>query len=92
MTIFCKARFDASRTTAAVMVVASLLGSAVPAFAAPNSFETLRGPAYITGNFGSIQTTTIPGSAGQGFLENNGNGTSTLIAPGQLPQVVGTPR
>ncbi len=81
-----------SSMTLALAAMASLLGSAVPAFAAPNSFETSRGPAYITGSFGSMQTTTIPGSPGQGLLMSNGNGTSTLIAPGQLPQVVGTPR
>jgi hypothetical protein len=90
MTVSCKTRFNASWTLA--MVMASLLGSAVPALAAPNSFETSRGPAYITGNFGSMQTTTIPDTAAQGLLMNNGNGTSTLLAPGQLPQVVGTPR
>jgi hypothetical protein len=92
MTISCKTRFNVSRTMTLAMVMASLLGSAVPALAASNSFETSRGPAYITGNFGSMQTTTIPGTGAQGLLMNNGNGTSTLLAPGQLPQVVGTPR
>ena len=53
---------------------------------------TSRGPAYITGNLGSFQTTTLPGSGGQGFLMSNGNGTSTLLTPGGLPQTVATPR
>jgi hypothetical protein len=54
--------------------------------------ETSRGPAVITGNFGSLQTTTLPAAPGQGLLMNNGNGTSTLLTPGGLPQVVATPR
>jgi hypothetical protein len=73
-------------------VIGSLLGSAAPAVAAPHSFETFRGPAYITGQFGSMQTTTIPGSPSQGLLMNNGDGTSTLLSPGALPEVVATPR
>lgn len=56
------------------------------------SFLTSRGPAFITGNLGTLQTTTIPGSGGEGFLMNNGNGTSTLLTPGGLPQTVATPR
>ena len=56
------------------------------------SVITSRGPAVITGNLGSFQTTTIPGSGGEGFLINNGNGTSTLLTPGGLPQTVATPR
>ena len=53
---------------------------------------TSRGPALITGSLGSLQTTTLPGSGGQGLLMNNGNGTSTLIVTGGLPQVVASPR
>jgi hypothetical protein len=56
------------------------------------SIITSRGPAFVTGNLGSLQTTTLPGSGGQGLLMNNGNGTSTLIVPGGLPQTVATPR
>jgi hypothetical protein len=81
-----------ARMLAATVAVASLLASAGPVLAAPLSFDTARGPAYITGNYGSLQTTTLPGSGGQGLLMNNGNGTSTLVAPGSLPQVVATPR
>ena len=80
------------RTLAATAAVVSLLAFAGTALASSLSFDTARGPAYITGNYGSAQTTTLPGSAGQGLLMNNGNGTSTLVAPGQLPQVVATPR
>lgn len=83
---------NAARIPAAAAVLTSLLVSATPAFAALNSFETSRGPAFVTGNFGTVQTTTIPGSGAQGLLMNNGNGTSTLLAPGALPQVVATPR
>jgi hypothetical protein len=56
------------------------------------SFETSRGPAFVTGNVGSMQTTTLPGSGGVGLLSDNGNGTSTLLVPGGVPQVVATPR
>jgi len=33
-----------------------------------------------------------PGNGAQGFLSNNGNGSSTLFAPGLPPQTVFTPR
>jgi hypothetical protein len=61
-------------------------------FTAGQSVITSRGPAYITGHIGSMETTAMPGSGGQGFLMNNGNGTSTLIVPGGVPQTVVTPR
>jgi hypothetical protein len=51
-----------------------------------------RGPAFVTGHLGSMETTTLPGGGGQGLLMNNGNGTSTLIVPGGIPQTVATPR
>ena len=90
------AKFANSQSTvrmlAAAAAVASLLAFTGPVLAASQSFDTARGPAYVTGNFGSVQTTTLPGSGGQGLLMNNGNGTSTLVAPGSLPQVVATPR
>jgi hypothetical protein len=56
------------------------------------SVMTSRGAAVITGNIGSMDTTTLPGSGGTGLLMNSGNGTSTLIVPGGVPQVVATPR
>ncbi len=59
---------------------------------AGQSVITSRGPAFVTGHIGSMETTTMPGSGGQGFLMNNGNGTSTLIVPGGVPQTVVTPR
>jgi hypothetical protein len=49
------------------------------------------GLAVVTGGLGSTETITLPG-AGTGFLENNGNGTSTLMVPGGPPQVLPTPR
>jgi hypothetical protein len=60
--------------------------------AAGQVFMTPRGPGFVTGNDGSIATTTVPGSGGQGFLIDHGNGTSTLLLPGSGPQVVATPR
>jgi hypothetical protein len=50
------------------------------------------GPIVTTGRVGQMQTTTLPGSAGQGLLMTNGNGTSTLIVPGGLPETLATPR
>jgi hypothetical protein len=70
--------------------VGSLLGSSGPTLG--SAVLTSRGPAFVTGSIGSMQTTTLPGGAGQGLLINNGNGTSTLLAPGGVPQVVTTPR
>jgi hypothetical protein len=56
------------------------------------SMFTPRGPGFVTGSVGSMDTVTLPGSAGQGFLMNNGNGSSTLFGPGGVPQTVITPR
>jgi hypothetical protein len=50
------------------------------------------GITVVTGGLGSMETTTLPGNAVTGLLENNGNGTSTLIVPGGPPQVFPTPR
>jgi hypothetical protein len=50
------------------------------------------GPIVVTGHAGNFATTTLPaGVPGQGLLISNGNGTSTLIAPGGAT-VVPTPR
>ena len=68
----------------------SFLSSPGPAVG--SAIQTSRGSAFVTGSIGSMQTTTLPGSAGQGLLMNNGNGTSTLIVPGGVPQVVAIPR
>jgi hypothetical protein len=57
-----------------------------------HSVITSRGQAFVTGHVGSMDTTTLPGSGGQGLLMNNGNGSSTLYAPGQIPQTIITPR
>ena len=56
------------------------------------TFMTPRGPGFVTGNDGTMATTTIPGRGGQGFLIDHGNGTSTLLVPGSGPLVVATPR
>jgi hypothetical protein len=69
-----------------------LTGGASPAPRTGQAMLTPRGPAFTTGNFGNMQTTTLPGGAGQGLLTNNGNGTSTLIGPGGAVTTVPTPR
>ncbi|HTW72207.1 MAG TPA: hypothetical protein VME47_20160 [Acetobacteraceae bacterium] len=69
---------------------AAFVGSQAPA--AGQAFMTAHGPAFVTGQLGSMETTTLPGSSEQGLLMNNNNGTSTLIVPGGLPQTVATPR
>jgi hypothetical protein len=56
------------------------------------SIITSRGPALVTGNVGSMATTMLPGIAGQGLLMNNGNGSSTLLVPGRVPESIITPR
>jgi hypothetical protein len=53
---------------------------------------TPRGPGFVTGGNGPMATATVPGSAGQGFLINNGNGTSTLVVRGSAPEILSTPR
>jgi hypothetical protein len=53
---------------------------------------TPRGPVVTTGRVGQMETTTLPGSAGQGLLMDNGNGTSTLIVPGAPSETVATPQ
>jgi len=55
-------------------------------------FMTPHGTGVVTGQAGSMATTTVPGGGGQGLLINNGNGTSTLMVPGNAPQTVVTPR
>jgi hypothetical protein len=55
-------------------------------------FAGPRGSEIVSGNIGSMATNTLPGSGGQGFLMNNGSGTTTLLLPGGVPQVVTTPR
>jgi hypothetical protein len=75
---------------AALGTSGTLMGSQTPT--AGQSFLTFGGPAFITGQTGSFATTTLPGSAGQGLLFNNGNGTSTLVMPGGVPQTVPTAR
>lgn len=81
----------AAEPLSGVVQQAAFVDSNAP-MAAGQSVMTGRGTAIITGNLGSMNTTTLPGSAGVGLLENNGNGTSTLIVPGGPPQVVATPR
>jgi hypothetical protein len=39
-----------------------------------------------------METTTLPDSGGVGLLMGNGHGTSTMIMPGGVPQVVATLR
>jgi hypothetical protein len=67
-------------------------GLAYGAPAAGQTVLTPRGPVFTTGHVGGVQTTTLPGGAGQGLLINNGNGTSTLTGPGGLVTTVPTPR
>lgn len=67
-------------------------GGAPTAPGAGQTVLTPRGPAFTTGHVGGMQTTTLPGGAGQGLLMNNGNGTSTLTGPGGAVTTVPTPR
>ena len=84
------------RKPAAIIATGLLLGLCGQAWARSaepgQSVITSRGPAFVTGHLGALETTTVPGSVGQGLLMNNGNGTSALIVPGGVPQTVATPR
>ncbi len=73
-------------------MVLSLAAGAVQAQSPPTSVPTATGPALVTGTSGRALTIMIPGSPVGGFVSNNGNGTSTVIVPGSVPQVVPTPR
>ncbi|MEA2788070.1 MAG: hypothetical protein QOG73_476 [Acetobacteraceae bacterium] len=90
--------------SAAVLALAAqpCLARPLGQFGANSSFATttpgagqtifaLHGPAVTTGRIGNMQTTTLPGSGGVGYLMNNGNGTSTLTGPGVF-STVPTPR
>lgn len=82
----------------AISVLAMMAGGALlaqPSASPPGVGEpimTPRGPGVVTGTTGSTATTTIPGSASQGTLTNNGNGTSLSSVPGQPPTAVATPK
>ena len=78
----------AAPSTASAIPVA-FLGSS-PSLGQP--VFTSRGPAFVTGHVGSMDTVMLPGRGGQGFLMNNGNGSSTIFATGSIPQTVITPR
>jgi hypothetical protein len=82
-----------------IMAALAIAGEAAAQNAAPisvsppaSSVNTSAGPALVTGSTGSAQIIMIPGSAVGGLLMNNGNGTSTVLSPGSVPQVVPTPR
>jgi hypothetical protein len=58
----------------------------------PSSITASRGPGLVTGTAGSPESVVMPGSPVNGTLMNNGNGTSTMMVPGQTSGVVPTPR
>ena len=51
---------------------------------AGQSVFTSRGPAFVTGHLGSMETTTLPGNGGEGLLMNNGNGTGHDVRAGSI--------
>jgi len=57
-----------------------------------HSIDTSRGPAFVTGHSGSMDTLMLPGNGAPSFLMNNGNGSATVLTPGGAPQTVFTPR
>jgi hypothetical protein len=94
MALLAGAAVDASARGAEAWTVSptqvALLGSS--SSSAGHTVFTSRGPAFVTGPVGSMDTVMVPGSGTQSFLSNNGNGSSTLFAPGLPPQTVFTPR
>ena len=86
--------FIAAATLARSALASPVAPGGTASTPAPNvgeSFVTPGGPAVVTGQMGSMATTTLPGG-GQGILLNNGNGTSMLITPSGLPETIATPR
>jgi hypothetical protein len=79
-----------ARGVAAYAAPPTSLGSS--SLSTGQSIATSRGPAFVTGNIGSMGTIALPGGGEQGFVMNNGNGSSTLFAPGAVPQTINTPR
>src|SRR5580692_6171909 len=57
-----------------------------------SSTITSQGPATVTGISGELRTVTLPGGWGQALLQDNGNGTSTLVDPDGHREVVMTPQ
>jgi hypothetical protein len=88
MVLLAGADIQASARNSALVIPVQLLGPT----SVGHSIVTSRGPAFVTGNVGSMDTVTLPGSGAQGLLMNNGNGSSTLFTPGSAPQTVFTPR
>ncbi len=70
----------------------AFIGGAPTFLGAGQPILTGRGPVFTTGRVGDMQTTTLPGGAGEGLLMNNGNGTSTLTGLGGSVTTVPTPR
>ena len=80
---------------AATMALAVTTGPALAqttSLATPSSITTSRGPGLVTGTPGSPGSVMVPGSPVNGALMNNGNGTSTMMVPGQPSGVVPTPK
>lgn len=57
-----------------------------------SSTITSEGPATVTGITGDLRSVTLPGDSGQALLQDNGNGTSTLVDPDGRREVVITPQ
>ena len=80
---------------AATMTLTVMTGVALAQTASserPSSITTSRGPGLVTGTPGSPGSVMVPGSPVNGALMNNGNGTSTMMVPGQPSGVVPTPK
>jgi hypothetical protein len=65
---------------------------AQPPLTAPSGATTTRGPGLLSAGAGSTQSIMIPGSPVPGTVFDNGNGSSTMMVPGSVPQVIITPR
>jgi len=74
---------------AMVLMMTAMAGHAQPP---PASVMTPRGEGLVTGSGVATESVMIPGSPVNGTLMSNGNGTSSMTVPGQLPTTVPTPR
>lgn len=82
-------------TAATAWAVPSYMTPVTPLLTLPtlqSPVATPDGPGIVTSNIGSTGITILPNAGGQGLLLNEGNGTSTLIVPNGVPEIVPTPR
>jgi hypothetical protein len=80
------------RWLTAALALAVMTGATFAQTSSPSSITTSHGPGLVTGTPGSPESVMVPGSPVNGTVLNNGNGTSTMMVPGQPSGTIPTPR